>query len=95
MYNVKVGKVVEDPVSKSNENLANKVPEHSYDMPAEQLENTDAEVDKTQQGSTSTGNVDSCPQKKAKLSSDLKITGDPDELSTSPDLHHKVPAGSR
>ena len=68
-------------------------------MPAKQLEaeaeNSDAEVDKTQQGSTSTGNVDSRPQKKAKLSSDLKITRDPDELSISPDLHHKVPAGSR
>ena len=97
---VKVEKVVEDPVSKSDENDANKVPELNYDMPAAQLE---AEVEnddvyeeyKTQQGSTSAGNVASCPQKKAKLSSDPKITQDPDELSTSPDLHHKVPTGSR
>ena len=91
---VKVGKVVEGSVSKSDENVAKKAPEHSYTMPATDNAIDVSEEVKTKQGGTSASNVDTYHQKKAKLSSDLKITGDPDQLSTSPDLHHKVPAGS-
>ena len=51
------------------------------------------EEDETKKEGSSVG--DFHPQKKAKLSQGLKISTVPDSLSISPDLHHKMPAGSR
>ena len=94
-----IGKVVENPVSKKDENVAKDVPVQSSHAALFEVEDEiaidDSEGETTKQEGTSVGKVVSCPQKKAKLSPDLQISGDPDQLSTSPDLHHKVPAGSR
>ena len=89
--------MVVDSVSELGENVAEKV----LDMLSSPAENFEAEAeiaideDTAKKGGTLTGNVASYPQKKAKLSSELEISGDPVQLSVSPDLHHKVPSGSR
>ena len=92
-----VKKLSVDPVTESD--LSKNGQEHSYALALPpSSDNNVIALDDTGENETEQENpsaVAICPQKKARFSPDLDTPGTLDQLSSSPQLHHKVPIGSR